>query len=172
MSPMSQDSSPQKRILKRRILGIAIAASIVVLDSLSKVMVKAIIATGGPLTVTPFLNIILVQNEGIAFGILAETALSPFMMAGVSFIIGGAFMTVALFEQTLMRSFSLAAIGGGGIANGLDRLLHGAVIDFLDVHIANLHFYAFNCADSAITLGVILYLLSPPPKISLPYQAK
>lgn len=152
------------RRLLRHILAFSVSIVIVVLDSVSKVLVKALIATGGPFMLTPFLNIVLVYNEGIAFGILSEAAVSPVMMAGVSFIIGGAFITIALFEQTHLRTIALAAIGGGGLSNGLDRLLNGAVIDFLDVHFAGWHFYTFNIADSAITFGVILYLLSPPPK--------
>ena len=149
----------------RTIFALGIAIVIVVLDSLSKVMVKALIATGGPLALTPFLNIVLVYNEGIAFGILSDAAVSPIMMAGVSLIIGGAFITIALFEQTHLRTIALAAVGGGGLSNGLDRLLNGAVIDFLDVHFAGWHFYTFNIADSAITMGVVLYLLSPAPKM-------
>jgi signal peptidase II len=59
---------------------------------------------------------------------------------------------------SMLAGIALGAIVGGALGNGYDRFIYGAVVDFLDFHLAGYHFYVFNIADSAITLGVALLL--------------
>ena len=70
------------------------------------------------------------------------------------------FMHRKLGPQNSMYTISLGLIGGGAIGNLIDRLLYGSVVDFLDVYIGSHHWPAFNVADSAITVGVCLFLLT------------
>lgn len=149
-------------MMMRRYMIIVMLLFVVAADSISKVLMKALIVAGGPMEVTPFLNLILVMNKGVAFGFLAESAPSQHVMAFLGFIISVGFVIGAWLERSHARSLALSAIAGGGMANALDRLLNGAVIDFIDVHGLGWHFPAFNLADSAITLGVIAYLFFLP----------
>lgn len=140
-------------------LGIAIL--ILVLDQLSKVAILLYYQLGESTYLTEWLNLVRVHNRGAAFSFLAGAGgWQRWFFVGV-----GAAATVFMIH--LMRShpgqklfcLALACIMGGAVGNVLDRLIHGYVVDMVDFHIGNWHFPAFNLADSAITLGVILLLL-------------
>ena len=109
---------------------------------------------------TSFFNIVLVYNNGISFGIFSNLL----FMKNVLFIIISsitAFLIYLLFKtKNNINLIAFAFIIGGAIGNLIDRAIYGAVIDFLDFHIKTLHWPAFNIADSAVCIGVVIYLIN------------
>lgn len=141
-----------------------IAAAIVALDQATKAIVRAKLPLHESVAVIPgFFDFTHVRNTGAAFGMLnsIEFEYKPLVMVGVALIALGAVASYAVTlppDQRLAR-FGLALILGGAVGNLIDRATAGYVIDFVDVYWRGVHFWAFNVADSAITVGVVLMLL-------------
>jgi len=138
--------------------------AVVGLDQASKAMVMARFALFEQVPVIPGLfNLTLLFNTGAAFGILAG-APSVWRQA---FFVGVAFLALALMvflcrrfcAQGRIFAHALGLIAGGAIGNLIDRLRFGAVVDFLDFYLGSRHWPAFNVADSAICVGVGLFIL-------------
>ena len=150
--------------IRGRITEIWLAVAIVVLDQATKAMVKARLPLHESVTVIPgFFDFTHVRNTGAAFGMLnsMEFAYKPAVMVIVALAALGAVASYALTLPATQRiaRFGLALILGGAIGNLIDRATMGYVIDFVDVYWRGVHFWAFNVADSAITVGVVLMLL-------------
>jgi len=163
-----------KTILK----SIAIVLGVILLDQLVKGIILLLL-TGGlpPLTanafelipypyllarVTAFFNLVFTWNPGTSFSLfrnLGESA--PLIIIILSGVIIGA-IGYYLFARSRpgLEKWGLALIVGGASGNLIDRVRFGAVIDFLDFHVANWHWPAFNVADMAITVGVGLLILN------------
>jgi signal peptidase II len=131
------------------------------LDQLTKLMVTSSLPLGAERPIHSMINLVFVLNPGAAFSFLADAGgWQRWFFTGLTLIV----VSVLLFlirrapQQTL---FCLAAslIIGGALGNLVDRLMIGAVIDFIDIHVAGWHWPAFNLADSAITLGAVLFVL-------------
>ncbi len=140
---------------------LALAFLILVVDQLTKLMILAWYNYGESTYVTDWLNIVRVHNRGAAFSFLAGAdGWQRWFFVGIG-VAATAFIIHLLRAHAGQRLFcwALTCIMGGAMANVLDRLLHGYVVDMVDFHIGRWHFPAFNVADSAITLGVILLLL-------------
>jgi signal peptidase II len=104
-----------------------------------------------------------VRNTGAAFGIL-NSADFPFKSAIIPLVATGALVAVALYSASLahhqrVARAGLALIIGGAAGNLIDRITTGWVVDFVDVYWRSYHFWAFNVADSAITIGVSIMIL-------------
>lgn len=106
---------------------------------------------------TSFFNLTMVWNEGISFGLLQTGGWGLLTIAGL--VISAGFFIWMLRATALGEILALAFIVGGALGNIFDRIRFGAVADFLDFHWGDAHFPAFNVADSAITLGVVLLIL-------------
>jgi signal peptidase II len=135
---------------------------VVVLDQLSKQWVEQHFILYERLPVTGFFNLTLAYNKGAAFSFLADAGgWQRWFFTGLAVLICGWLIhwLRQLHPAQRLLPFAIAMIIGGAIGNVADRLLYGHVIDFLDFHVAGWHWPAFNLADSAITLGVILFLL-------------
>ena len=105
-----------------------------------------------------FLNIRLIWNEGIAFGLLSfNDKIIYNLLTFIIFII-----ILIIFFMVLksygLKKYSLLMILGGALGNVYDRIFYGAVPDFIDFHVGNFHWFIFNVADIFITLGVILLI--------------
>ncbi len=141
-----------------------IAALIVALDQATKAMIRARLPLHESVTLIPgFVDFTHVRNTGAAFGMLngVDFEYKPLVMVAVALVAFGAVASYALTlppDQRLAR-FGLALILGGAVGNLIDRATAGFVIDFVDVYWRGVHFWAFNVADSAITVGVVLMLL-------------
>jgi len=140
---------------------LALALLVLVLDQISKTWVLANFRLMDRQTVTSFFNLVLVFNPGASFSFLADAGgwQKWFFVAlalGIS-----AWLLVMLRRHAAERLMpaALSLILGGAIGNVVDRLRFDAVVDFLDFHLAGYHWPAFNVADSAITVGVVLMLL-------------
>jgi signal peptidase II len=142
-----------------------IMLAVVVVDQLSKEIVRRTLPLHGePAQIIPgFLDLTHVQNTGAAFGLL-NAADFPYKaavmigIAGMALIAITAYATQLGFHERLAR-FGLALILGGAFGNLIDRAIFGHVVDFVDVYWGTAHFWAFNVADAAITVGAIFVLL-------------
>lgn len=140
--------------------GIAIGVATAALDQATKIaMVGWLGEFGAAVPVTPFFNLVYVLNRGASFGLLSSASpWGPWLLSAftVVVVIGLVVWLMRAAERPL--SIALGLIIGGAIGNLVDRLYQGAVVDFLDFHVAGLHWPAFNLADSAITVGVAIIL--------------
>ncbi len=140
---------------------LGIALLILVLDQLSKVAILIYYHPGESTYLTEWLNLVRVHNRGAAFSFLAGAGgWQRWFFVGIG-VAATVFMVYLMRAHAGQKLFclALACVMGGAIGNVIDRLVHGYVVDMVDFHIGRWHFPAFNLADSAITLGVILLLL-------------
>lgn len=139
---------------------LALAGGIVVADLATKAWVLAVFRLHESAMVTAFFNLVLVFNPGASFSFLADAGgWQKWFFVTLALVIS-AWLTVLIRRHAGERLMptALALVLGGALGNMIDRLRFGAVVDFLDFHVAGWHWPAFNVADSAITAGVILLL--------------
>ena len=142
-------------------LWLGIAMIIVLLDQLSKITLSRMMVFGQSDTITSFFNLVMVYNRGAAFSFLADQpGWQRYFFAGVS-LLASLLIIWMLKRHSGQRLFcwAMTLILGGALGNLIDRIAYGHVIDFLDFHVDGLHWPAFNVADSAITVGAILFIL-------------
>jgi signal peptidase II len=141
-------------------LGIALA--VIALDQLTKYWIHQVLTYGQTIELLPFLNLVLVYNRGAAFSFLSDQAgwQNTFFIAVAAVASGWVLYLLAQHPRKRLFSLALALILGGAIGNLIDRVVMGAVIDFIDVHWAGYHWPAFNVADSAITCGAAALILA------------
>jgi signal peptidase II len=141
-------------------LGLSLLA--LALDQVSKLTVDGTMQLYQSIPVLPFFKLTYVHNTGAAFSFLSEAGgWQRWFFAGLALIIS---TVITIWLSRLQKHETLLAIAlslvlGGAVGNLIDRLAYGYVIDFLDVYYGTWHWPAFNIADSAITLGVILMLV-------------
>ena len=141
-----------------------IMAAIVVLDQATKLIVDRMMSLHeSHEVIAGFLRLTYVRNRGAAFGILSDADL-PFQAALFSVLSLAALFAIGLYAWRLpaesrLPKTALALIMGGAVGNLIDRMRLGYVIDFVDAHWGPHHWPAFNVADSAITMGVVLLVL-------------
>jgi signal peptidase II len=132
------------------------------LDQASKLIIDSSMQLYQSIPVIPFFNLTYVHNTGAAFSFLSEAGgWQRWFFAGLALVIS---VVIAIWLSRLQQHETLLAVAlslilGGAVGNLIDRLVYGYVIDFLDVYYGTRHWPAFNIADSAITLGVILMLI-------------
>ena len=144
---------------------VATILAVITVDQLTKEIVRRTLPLHGePVEVIPGLfDFTHVQNTGAAFGLLnsVDFPYKSVIMIGIAalaLIAIGAYATQLGFHERLART-GLALILGGAFGNLIDRAVFGHVVDFVDVYWGSAHFWAFNVADAAITVGAILVLL-------------
>lgn len=135
--------------------GLGLAALVAALDQLSKwIIVAHVMNPPVQIEVTSFFNLVLAHNRGVSFGMFAAgSELGKWILVGLALMISG-FLVRWLFQSS--SPFSIIALGlilGGAVGNVIDRVLIGAVVDFLDFHAFGTHWPAFNVADTTIFLG-------------------
>jgi signal peptidase II len=137
---------------------------IVVLDQLTKAVIRATLPLHESTTVIPgFFDFTHVRNTGAAFGMLNSVDF-PGKTLFLSLIAAGALVGIAMYSMALATRqwaarLGLALVSGGAAGNLIDRLFIGSVVDFIDVYWQSWHFWTFNIADSAITVGVTIMIL-------------
>ncbi len=142
----------------------SVTGIIILLDQLTKQQIMQTMRLHESIPVIPNLfSLTYIRNPGAAFGLLAGSS-NAFRMVffGLTSIFAlGLLGTILLRmpEEDWMGRISVAGILGGAIGNLIDRLRFGEVIDFLDVYVEHYHWPAFNVADSAITVGVIILII-------------
>ena len=139
-----------------------LAGLVVLLDQLTKWVVLENIRFGETIYVAPFWNWVLTYNPGAAFSFLADQpGWQRWLFTVLALAVAG-WIALELRKHPEQRllSLALALIMGGALGNVIDRVRFGAVVDFVQWHAAGYYWPAFNVADSAITVGAILLVLS------------
>jgi len=140
-----------------------VSAVVVALDQLSKWMAEANLEPYTPYAVMPHLNMMLAYNDGAAFSMLSGQRWFFVVLAAVASVVI-IFWLRKLKKGAAWPALGLSLILGGALGNVIDRILHGKVIDFIDVYfdipfvMDNYHFATFNVADIAITLGAAIII--------------
>jgi signal peptidase II len=141
--------------------GLLIALLVVVLDQISKWWI--LLAVMNPpqfIEILPVFNLVLTWNRGVSFGLFhTDSAASPWILSALALVIAGMLVYWLRRAEGKLMPFALGLIIGGAVGNVIDRMVHGAVVDFLDVHWGTYHWPAFNVADSGITVGAILLIV-------------
>ncbi|MBI5408845.1 MAG: signal peptidase II [Nitrospirae bacterium] len=135
-----------------------ISFTVIFFDYLTKKIIVESVSPFESINVLPFLRIVHVENKGAAFGLFANLGNKIFI--GISII---AITLIIIYTLKFVRGkeiYSLPLILGGAIGNLIDRVRLGNVIDFIDVYVGKWHWPAFNVADSALTIGIILFIWS------------
>lgn len=151
-------------MLASRKLELYIAGIVVILDQITKALIRPALSLHESMVVIPgYVDFTRVHNTGAAFGML-NAADFPFKAVVLSLVALIALGGVAWYAATVPLADRLARIGiagvlGGAIGNLIDRAKDGYVLDFVDAYWNGWHFWAFNVADAAITIGVIFMIL-------------
>jgi signal peptidase II len=142
-------------------LGLAVAAVVLVVDQATKLYFYDLLVTRGIgyVEVLPNFSLVRVWNYGVSFGMFnTGAALGRWIFIAVALAIVAALLTWLHRAGSRLVAVSLGLVIGGAAGNVIDRISYGAVFDFLDFHVGDWHWPAFNLADSGITVGVILLL--------------
>ena len=144
-------------LVKRFFINSSLVILIFLIDRISKIYVISLDKKflGSEIFSSKFLNIYLVWNEGIAFGLFSfdEGKLYNFLTILISLIL--LIILYLIFKSKGFAKYSLLMILGGALGNLFDRIFYKAVPDFIDFHVGNLHWFIFNVSDIFITLGVV-----------------
>lgn len=141
-------------------LGVSIAVFTAIADQAIKWWMLAVydIDQKQMVTLTPFLDLVMVWNKGISYGLFQQGAWGQYVFAGIAV---AAVVALTIWLSRMTSAIPAAGAGlvmGGAVGNGIDRLVHGAVADFFSFHIGDFYWYVFNVADAAIVAGVIALL--------------
>ena len=133
---------------------------ILFLDQVSKrLVVENIEIFANNLVISKYFNLVYVENRGVSFGMFSEHDKS-FYFGILSMLVSTYIIYLLVKSNDLTESLGLSLILGGAIGNGVDRLYYGYVVDFIDLHLNDLHWPAFNFADTFITFGAIVFIFS------------
>jgi signal peptidase II len=140
---------------------LGLAAIVILLDQFSKTLILGDFSYGESRTVTSYFNVVRVHNTGAAFSFLAgASGWQRWFFVGLG-VVASTVIVWMLKKHPGQKlfCFAISMILGGAVGNVIDRLLHGYVVDFIQLHYAGRAFPSFNLADSAITLGAICLVL-------------
>jgi signal peptidase II len=150
-----------KNLTKNFYVNLFVIFSIFIIDRISKIYVinLDIKNSSADLYTSKFLNINLIWNEGIAFGLFSfsQNNLYNLLTLIISIII--LVILKMIIDSQGIKKYGLLMIFGGALGNLFDRLLYKAVPDFIDFHVEEFHWFVFNVADIFITIGVIIMIL-------------
>lgn len=144
-------------------LGLAVALVVAVIDQFAKAWVLTLFtAAAGEhvIRVAAILNFALVMNRGVSFGLFNNNqSLNAVIFALIAAAIVAALLVWLARARDRLLQVAIGLVVGGAIGNVVDRLLRGAVVDFLDFHLGEWHWFIFNLADAAISIGVGLMVI-------------
>jgi signal peptidase II len=154
------------------LLGLLAAFAVLVVDQASKwwILEKIQLREGVPIVVLPVLNLTMVWNRGVTFGLLNGFGQWSYLaLAAVALAVVAALGVWLRRAERPLVATALGAIAGGAVSNVVDRLRFGAVVDFIQAHVGDWSWYVFNLADAAIVCGVTALVLEsvlPRPRKS------
>ncbi len=143
-------------------IGVALGLAVLAADQASKYWILEILRLPelGSVEVLPFLNLTMVWNRGITFGLFgAESAAGGIVLGAVALAVVAALSVWLWRAERALVAASLGAVAGGAVGNVIDRVRFGAVVDFLHAHAFGWSWYVFNVADAAIVCGVAALVL-------------
>jgi signal peptidase II len=142
-------------------LGLTVALLLLGFDQLTKwAALDLLDLQARPIAVTPFFNLVMVWNKGVSFGMLNSLGpLAPWLLSGVALAVVIALLFWLRRSENAVMATGLGLVIGGALGNVVDRVRYGAVVDFLDFHVAGWHWPAFNLADAGICVGAGLIVV-------------
>ena len=150
-----------KKLNKNFYLNFLIVLFIFLIDRISKLFVihQHKLNFNSEIYSSKFLNIHLIWNEGIAFGLFSFN--EDYLYNGLTFLIFLViiFIIFMIRKSDPLRKFALLLVLGGALGNFFDRIIYKAVPDFIDFHVGNFHWFIFNVSDIFITIGIILMII-------------
>jgi signal peptidase II len=147
-------------VTRRNALGVGIAALVVALDQWTKRWASESLAYRSPIDVIgELVRFTYTRNPGIAFGLGAGSHF-PFWLFSVAAVFAIAFLFARHPSPSALRRLALSLILGGALGNLIDRVRFGEVVDFIEIGWGHWHWPVFNVADSAVTIGVVLFALT------------
>lgn len=143
------------------VTGLIVAVAALAVDQLSKALVLNFLnwQVGARYTLTPFLDLLLTLNRGISYGLFPQDSdAGRWFLIGIKIVVSVVF--VVWLAQTVDRwvALGLGLLIGGALGNAVDRVVYGAVIDFVSLHAYGWYWYVFNLADIAVVAGVTALL--------------
>lgn len=144
--------------------GLLVAGVVVLLDQLTKALILALFAARPAaervVELSGFFDLVLTWNRGMSFGLFNnDGALNALVFTAIAAAIVIALLAWLWRVRETLLAVAIGLVIGGAIGNVIDRLVRGAVVDFLDFHVAAWHWPAFNLADAAICIGVGLMVI-------------
>ena len=147
--------------LKNYFINLIIIITIFLIDRISKFYILNLVELKNSvdLYISPYLNLFLIWNKGIAFGLFSinGSLIYNLITTIIGLIIGVIFFM--MWKNNNMQRYFLALIAGGALGNFYDRIIYAAVPDFIDLHFQGFHWFVFNVADIFITVGVFCLIL-------------
>lgn len=153
----------RKKIFSTGLRWLWIAIFVILIDRYAKYWSINHLTFAEPLEILPFFNLTLAYNTGAAFSFLHDASgWQNLFLGGLALVVSIAILYWLYQSKAQQRwmNIALCFILGGALGNAWDRMLYGYVIDFFDFHLGDWHFAIFNTADSAITLGAFMLILS------------
>ena len=151
----------KKSLGKNFFINFSFILSIFLFDRITKIYVinldKKFI--GSEIFSSKYLNITLIWNEGIAFGLLSFDQENLYNLLTILIILIIFFILVMVLKSSGLKKLALVMILGGALGNVFDRILYKSVPDFIDFHVGEFHWFIFNIADVFITIGVFSMIL-------------
>jgi signal peptidase II len=142
--------------------GLIAAALVLAADQASKWAILSVLDLPhiGQIVLAPVLNLTMVWNHGVTFGLLTGVGIwAHWLLAVVALaVVAGLCLWLRRAESRVV-AIALGGIAGGAVGNVIDRVRFGAVVDFIDAHLGGWHWYVFNVADAAIVCGVAALLI-------------
>ena len=150
-----------KNLNKNFLINLILILTIFLLDRVSKIYVIYLDKKffGSEIFSSKFLNIILMWNEGIAFGLLSFNEKSFYNILTIIILIIILIIFFMITKSDGFKKYPLLMILGGALGNVFDRIFYGAVPDFLDLHVGNFHWFIFNVSDIFITFGIMIMII-------------
>jgi len=151
----------KKKFSKKTLINFLIIFFIFLIDRLSKFFVVHLVDknNNSELFLSKFLNIQLIWNEGVAFGLFSFEKQNLYNILTFIILIITLLISFMIVKTDGIKKYPLILILGGALGNVYDRVFYKAVPDFLDFHVGELHWFIFNIADVFITLGVFFMIL-------------
>lgn len=141
-------------------LGLIVALASLLLDQGSKLAVLAWSDhwTQPAQPILPFLDFVYLWNTGISYGLFPQGATGRWVLLGIKLVASVLFAAWLARTKSRREAFALGLLIGGALGNAVDRLVYGAVFDFISLHVLDYRWYVFNIADVAVVVGVALLL--------------
>ena len=155
-------------------ISLLISVFIFTLDRISKIYVINLSKSSFDIEIfsSKFLNIILIWNEGIAFGLFSASHENWYNFLTLVIVFTALIILIMSIKQDGAQKYFLLIVFGGALGNLYDRIFFKAVPDFIDLHVENFHWFIFNIADIFITFGVIMLILWEILPLNKDYEKK
>ena len=143
------------------VTGLLAAVAILAADQVTKTLVLHWLnwKVGAPVALTPFLDFVLTLNRGISYGLFPQDSdAGRWFLIVVKLVVSAVFLVWMVQTHSRMVALGLGLLIGGALGNAIDRVLYGAVIDFVSLHAYGWYWYVFNLADTAVVAGVVALL--------------